>query len=283
MLAIVLAVLWIGTAGWVTWSGLEFYLLPLDQRAFSPLVDQWGPTGLWGHGLGIIGTAMMTLGVVGYMLRKRIAVLESAGPLRYWLQVHIFLCTLGPYFVLLHTTFKFGGIISVAFWSMAVVVASGVFGRYVYARIPKTIQGRFLDLEAVRERSRELIDALQDRTGIAADEIRSLLERDPVPARAPGLVGALTLAVRSDVQDRRDRREVRRFLRDRAVPTDLHAGVLDLAIRQHRLRRQALLLHPFQRLFRYWHVVHLPLAVTMFLILGVHVAVAVAFGYTWIF
>jgi hypothetical protein len=226
---------------------------------------------------------MITVGVVGYMLRKRIAVLEAAGSLRHWLQVHIFLCTLGPYLVLLHTTFKFGGIISVAFWSMAVVVASGVFGRYVYARIPKTIQGRFLDLEAVRERSRDLVDALQERTGIAAEEIRSLLERDPLPARTPGLVGALALAVRSDVQGRRNRREVRRFLRDRAVPDDLHAGLLDLASRQHRLTRQALLLHPFQRLFRYWHVVHLPLAVTTFVLLLVHIGVAIAFGYTWIF
>lgn len=283
MLAIVLAVLWVGIAGWVTWSGLDFYLLPLDQRAYSPLVDQWGPTGLWGQGLGIVGTAMMTAGVVGYMLRKRIGFLQSAGSLRHWLQVHIFLCTLGPYFVMLHTTFKFGGIISVAFWSMAVVVASGVFGRYVYARIPKTIQGRFLDLEAVIERSRALIDTLHERTGIAADEIRALLEGDPVPARAPGLVGSLALAMRSDVEGRRTRREVRRFLRARSVPADLHAGFLDLAAQQHRLRRQALLLHPFQRLFRYWHVVHLPLAVTMFVILGVHVAVAVAFGYTWIF
>ena len=49
-----------------------------------------------------------------------------------------------------------------------------------------------------------------------------------------------------------------------------------------RLRRQTLLLRPFQRLFRYWHVIHLPLALTMAVIVVVHVGVAVAFGYTWI-
>jgi hypothetical protein len=282
-LALVLTVLWVGIATVVTWSGLEFYLLPLDQRAYSPLAELWSPTGLWGHGLGIVGSLMMTVGVIGYMIRKRVSALQAAGSLRDWLQVHIFLCTLGPYLVLLHTTFKFGGIISVAFWSMVVVVASGVFGRYVYARIPKTIHGRFLDLEAVADRSAALVKALQERTGVAAAELRTLLERDPVPERAPGLVGALALAVRSDLQGRRQRRDVRRFLEARAVPRDLHEGLLDLADRQHRLRRQALLLHPFQRLFRYWHVIHLPLAITMFLILGLHVAVAVAFGYTWIF
>jgi hypothetical protein len=283
VLTLVLAVIWIAAAGAVTLPGLEFYLTPLGDRAYSSLADQWGPTGLFGQGLGIVGTGMMTLGVVGYMLRKRLPWLQSWGALRHWLQVHIFLCTLGPYFVLLHTTFKFGGVISVAFWSMAVVVVSGVFGRYVYARIPKTIHGRFLDLEAVGERSRQLLDALQERTGTAADDLRALLERDPLPARAPGMMGALALAVRSDFQGRRQKREVRQFLRTRSIPADLHNPVLAIATQRHRLERQALLLHPFQRLFRYWHVIHLPLAVTMFLILGVHVAVAVAFGYTWIF
>jgi hypothetical protein len=41
------------------------------------------------------------------------------------------------------------------------------------------------------------------------------------------------------------------------------------------------LLKPFQRLFHYWHVLHLPLAIVMFLILAVHVAVALVFGYGW--
>ena len=283
MLTLVLAAIWIAAAGAITAPGLEFYLTPLGERAYSPLADQWGPTGFFGQGLGIVGTGMMTLGVVGYMLRKRITWLQSFGALRHWLQVHIFLCTLGPYFVMLHTTFKFGGVISIAFWSMAVVVVSGIFGRYVYARIPKTIHGRFLDLEAVGDRSLQLLDALQERTGSAADELRALLERDPLPARAPGMMGALALAVRTDFQGRRQKRDVRRFLRTRSVPADLHDPVLAIATQRHRLQRQALLLQPFQRLFRYWHVIHLPLAVTMFLILGVHVAVAVAFGYTWIF
>lgn len=283
MSTLLLTVTWIATAAAVTVAGMDFYTTPLAERAYSPLAEQWGPTGLYGHGLGIVGTAMMTLGVVGYMLRKRLAWLEGFGALRHWLQVHIFLCTLGPYFVLLHTTFKFGGIISVAFWSMATVVVSGVFGRYVYARIPKTIHGRFLDLEAVAERSRQLLEALQERTGSVAGELGDLLQRDPLPARAPGLIGALALAVRSDFQGRRQKREVRKFLRTRAIPPELHAPVLTIATQQHRLQRQALILHPFQRLFRYWHVIHLPLAVTMFLILAVHVAVAVAFGYTWIF
>jgi hypothetical protein len=39
----------------------------------------------------------------------------------------------------------------------------------------------------------------------------------------------------------------------------------------------------FQRLFRYWHLFHLPLALLMLAILAVHVVIAVLFGYGWPF
>jgi hypothetical protein len=39
------------------------------------------------------------------------------------------------------------------------------------------------------------------------------------------------------------------------------------------------LLLPFQRLFRYWHLLHLPLAIVMLLVVVVHLVVAALFGY----
>jgi membrane-associated PAP2 superfamily phosphatase len=50
-----------------------------------------------------------------------------------------------------------------------------------------------------------------------------------------------------------------------------------------RLEQQIALLAPFQRLFHYWHVLHLPVALLMFLALAVHVTLAVLFGYAWPF
>jgi hypothetical protein len=34
---------------------------------------------------------------------------------------------------------------------------------------------------------------------------------------------------------------------------------------------------------RYWHVAHLPFALIMLVIMLIHVAVALIFGYNWIF
>jgi len=283
LLTFLLTIIWLGTAGTALVFGLDYYLLPSDARAFSELTALYAPTGLVGQGLGIVGSAMITVGVVGYTLRKRVAALARLGALSTWLKLHIFLCTLGPFLVLLHTTFKFGGIVSIAFWSMAIVVASGVLGRYVYVRIPKTLNGRFLGLEAVRERVAQLSGAIARQSGLTEAEVDAVLAaRDASPPRS-GLLPAVAFALVEDVRGRRHVHSVYAYLRSRGVSRDVRRTVMALAREQRSLRQQALFLIPFQRLFRYWHVIHLPLATVMFLILGVHVAVAILFGYTWIF
>lgn len=283
MLALLLIVTWLGVAGSTLLWGLDYYLLPLDERAFSPLAPVFSPTGLVGQGLGVVGTALIIVGVVGYAARKRFSFLRRAGALKHWLQVHIFLCTLGPFFVLLHTTFKFGGLVSVAFWSMMVVVASGIFGRYVYARIPKTLNGRFLEMEIIRERAQDLTADIVARAGLEPADVQSLTMPPMAVAAGRSSAGALAVALREDVAGRLRQRRLRRLLRARQVPRHLRSDLLGLVRERDRLHQQTLLLRPFQRLFRYWHVVHLPLAAVMFLILGVHVTVAVLFGYTWVF
>lgn len=290
MLSFILVILWIGVAGFATLQGMDYYVLSLEERAFSPLATLFSPTGLIGHGYGVVGTAMLAVGVAGYSIRKRVKVLSRLGTLRSWLQVHIFLCTLGPFLVLLHTTFKFGGLVSVAFWSMTLVVASGIFGRYVYVRIPKTLNGGFLGIREARERAVELARLIRVRSNLPERRLLALVG-DPGPggvavdghAGPDGLLAALATAIREDLRGRSRSRAVRRMLRSEGVPPHLRRNLVRLVRERDRLRRQTLLLRPFQRLFRYWHVIHLPLAIVMFVILAVHVTVAILFGYTWVF
>ena len=92
----------------------------------------------------------MITGMLSYMARKRYRFLSRMG-LKHWLEFHIFLCTLGPYLVLFHTAFKFGGLVAISFWSMVAVFLSGVIGRFIYLQIPRSIEGRELSLNEVRE------------------------------------------------------------------------------------------------------------------------------------
>jgi hypothetical protein len=73
------------------------------------------------------------------------------GKLENWLEFHIFLCALGPIMVLFHTAYKFGGIVAVSFWSMVAVFLSGIIGRFIYLQIPRSIEGRELSLNDVKD------------------------------------------------------------------------------------------------------------------------------------
>jgi len=282
MLRIVLAIVWVAIAGFTLAMGREYYLTPVADRAFDPVHEVLAPHAFVGHGYGVIGSSMMLIGVIGYSLRKRVKKLRRVGKLKDWLDVHIFLCTLGPFLVLLHTSFKFGGIISIAFWSMTVVVLSGVFGRYVYAHIPKTVHGQFLTLQAVSERRAELAKQIHERLGPGVLE-RALPVAPDVNGRSPGLLASIGLAFRNDLTHRSEKRRISAALRAAGVPAAKRRMVSRTLREESRLRQQVLLLKPFQQLFHYWHVLHLPLAIVMFMILILHVAVAVAFGYGWVF
>lgn len=135
-------------------TGLSYYGTSLEERFYHPEHQFYKPSGVFGHGLGIIGTLLIIIGVFSYIARKRYKFLANFGRLKYWLEFHIFLCSLGPILILFHTAFKFGGIVAISFWSMVAVVLSGVIGRFIYIQIPRSIEGRELSLDEVKEMKR---------------------------------------------------------------------------------------------------------------------------------
>lgn len=135
----------------VGYYGYAFYSTPIEERFYHPQYDWFKPSGIFGHGLGIVGTFLILIGVVIYIARKNYGFLEQYVRIKYMLEFHIFLCTLGPIMVLFHTSFKFGGIVSIAFWSMVAVVLSGVVGRYIYLQIPRSIDGKEISLQEIQE------------------------------------------------------------------------------------------------------------------------------------
>lgn len=271
---------WVACAATALIAGWDYYQLPLAQRAYDPDHPIFAPTGLVGQGYGVIGTLMIVAGVVLYAARKRYAVLERFGSLGAWLQFHIFLCTLGPFLVLLHTTFKFGGLVSISFWCMMAVVTSGVFGRYVYAWLPRSEAGDSRTAESVRLERERILTTLTSVTELTPADVDLLVDRDLSPRQ--GLIRAVAASVSFRFSERRAHRRAERLLRDRGVPPAVRGRLVGLVDLERKLTKQLSLMNPFQRLFRYWHAFHLPLAAVMFLVLAVHVAVAIALGYTWI-
>ena len=136
--------------------GRTYYPLPIEERFFHPMYDLLKPSGYLGHGFGITGTLLIVIGLFSYMARKHLRVFWGWGLLKHWLELHIFLCTLGTALVVFHTTFKFGGLISIGFLSLMIVWLSGFVGRVLYIQIPRSIEGRILTMQEVEEKIENL-------------------------------------------------------------------------------------------------------------------------------
>ena len=221
------------------------------------------------------GLAMMTV-MHAYSARKRLKLLRRAGPLRSWLDGHILLGILGPLFVVLHSSFKIGGLVAISFWSMVAVALSGVFGRYLYLQIPRTRAGEELSLADVEKADQELGRRLREEFGADDAFLRELDAASKPPAG--GLASVLGALLLEDLGLRRRRR--RQLVRSlRGVPPPLVRELSGIVGQKALLRRRILLWDALHRLFHHWHVVHKPFAIVMYLFVVVHVAVATLTGY----
>jgi hypothetical protein len=274
LLVAVAIVLWIGGGG--------YYALELTRRPFHPLFASLRPGGAVGHLYGIIGTALILAGVFLYVIRKRIRLFARIGKVKHFLQIHIALCLAGPILIVYHTTFKLGGLVSVGFWSMILVVMSGIVGRYLWMQIPRGIEGDALTLVELDVENASLLTLLKAEHEFNQTELgdldRLLDAVQPAKASTFGTLGEL---IRHDMRLVLYRRELAAWLASRGVAADHVSTVRRIAVRRSLLHRKIQFLEQLQRLFRYWHVIHMPFTYILLGITIVHVAVAFFFGYGW--
>ncbi len=262
-------------------NGLQYYNTALEERFYHPEHDMLKPSGVFGHGLGIFGTLLILIGVFGYIARKRYAFLSRFGRLKYWLEFHIFLCTLGPIMILFHTAFKFGGLVSISFWSMVAVVASGVIGRFIYIQIPRTIEGRELSLEEIRGLQLDLAATLREKYRVSdgqVDQILATIQSPPISSGNP-----LVRYWKTHWEDRRRLSRAKTIMTEAGLARPARKAVTRIIrsemVMNHRIER----LQTMVKLFKYWHVAHLPFALIMLIFMVVHVIVTILFGYRWTF
>lgn len=125
--------LWLALMAMLLITGL-YGLVVVATRQIPPASE------LFGHGIGIVGFLLMLMTETLYSLRKRSRSVKW-GRMSTWLQTHIFMGLVGPYMVLLHTSWKFNGLAGVTTLFTIIIVVSGFIGRYIFTRIPRTLDG----------------------------------------------------------------------------------------------------------------------------------------------
>lgn len=266
----------------IAYKGYAYYKISIEERFFHPDHVSLKPSGIWGHGMGIIGSLLMIIGVSVYMLRKRYRIFSRLGFLKHWLEFHIFLCTLGPILVLFHTSFKFGGIVAISFWSMVAVFLSGIIGRFIYIQIPRSIEGRELSLNEVRDLKGNIGDALTNSIQLDEESHRVIVDAIKVKAEF-AQSNFFVRSFRKYIDNIKTVNTIKAVLKKNNLPKAQRMEVINLVKNEMSLNSRIERLVLMQNLFKYWHVAHLPFALVMLIIMVIHVAVTLVFGYRWIF
>src|SRR5665647_2749342 len=129
-------------------------------KASQNQLDYKPSTG-FGYYMGLVGGVMMLLMLL-YPVRKHMALARNWGPVRYWFMVHMIFGIGGPALILFHSTFHVKSLnAGVALFSMLLVAASGIIGRFIYKRIHHGLYGRKSNLEELQQ----AVDSNQNKMG----------------------------------------------------------------------------------------------------------------------
>jgi hypothetical protein len=261
-LAVLLA-LWLG---WVS----------RDDNGLTPVSG----AGYW---LGVAGSVLM-LALLLYPLRKRVRSLRAIGSVTFWFNAHMILGVLGPVLIMWHANFRLGSInCSVALIIMLVVAISGVFGRYLHSKVNATLHGRKTQAQEVVADAEELRGFLGSEAKVADRMVTQLnAYAQLVTASRSALIGIILLPFIKwrgaiiRMQLIADARRViaiegRRRGRSQRVQRQQLTGVTEFVTQHIGAARKAASFAVYERLFRLWHIFHLPLFILLVIVAIVHV------------
>jgi hypothetical protein len=231
---------------------------------------------LFGHSLGIVGFLLMLMTETLYSLRKRSRAARW-GRMSSWLRIHIFTGLVGPYLVVLHSSWKFNGLAGIVTALMLAVVLSGIVGRYIYTAVPRTADGMIIGTAELEQQiSAAEADLQRWLAKRPEEEQRRMQQLATLPDTSAGgpllVLGRTFLDWEYRLAWRRQRRGMNALERSQARE-------LERLLRQRQsLRRQVASLALARRMLATWHSIHIPIGVALFTAAFVHIVAAVYYA-----
>ncbi|MCA9000473.1 MAG: NAD(P)-binding domain-containing protein [Planctomycetes bacterium] len=263
---------------WAFWFR-DYYSLPLEQRPLSEWHGRLRPSGWLGLTLGIIGVLLVVINLLYLARRARVRGFAFAS-LSAWMGVHVVTGICALLVALLHAGMHLGNTTGGhATWALAVVVATGAVGRYLYAHLPRAANGRELELEEVRSELEDLRSRWEELApALGADivrEVEGLVAAGhwsgPLPKRFGGWLLARWRLDRSLERLRRD-------ATSHGLAPDQITELVWLVERAHRAALGAAHFEDLRAVLAGWRGLHRWIALLMVLLLGAHVIEALRFG-----
>lgn len=266
-----------GTAGglflaYLGWMGRSYYMLPAAERPLHQAHALLRSSGGRGLPYGIIGLGLIVLNL-GYLARRALPRGERFGSLRSWMSMHVFTGLIGSMLILLHSAFlprsPMGTLSSLALW---IVVATGLIGRYIYAHVPRSMQGRELELEELKRLLEERRRALAER-GLGVQAVSGAADHT-----RRGVAAALAAMVKANREAAREYESLRAAVAASPELLGAEKDILPLAKRFVREKQWLARYEELRDLMGAWRFFHRWFAIIMLTVAICHVLVATGLG-----
>ncbi len=242
------------------WPLLLLMLVALTAGYGWTRIESWQLSARQNYWLGVVGASLMLL-LFLYPLRKHVRWLDRLGAMKFWFRSHMWLGLAGPFLILLHSRFQTGSLnAAVAFYSMVIVAGSGVVGRFIYTRIHHGLFGQSMQLREWHER----IDADIASLGESLPRLIADLKRWEQLALAADTPFTTLMAL--PLRLRRAERTLRKSSTSSRQPALLET--LSLCFSHLRAGARFRL---YERMFRWWHILHVPLVFTLVISAILHI------------
>lgn len=227
----------------------------------------------------------MMLLLLLYPMRKRFRSMDKWLTTKFWFRVHMVFGVLGPVLIMMHSSFHIGSLNGqVALYSMLLVAFSGLVGRYFYTRVHYGLYGQKATFSSLQMDSKELKKKLGLLFELQPRAKEMLKQYEQQVMEAPiGTIASAWHWVKMRFMSARIYPTVKRDLNEKLLAVAHLKGWDKAKLRRKQLKicrmllahrkivRHILELHFYERLFAIWHMLHIPLTITMVVTGFVHV------------
>ncbi len=240
--------------------------MALNQVGYRPY-DQLG---LW---LAYLGSTLMFSSMF-YSMRKWVPGIKKLGAQRSWFNYHVWSGAIGPMLVLLHSAGRLDNWVSIAVWAMVAAVLSGLVGRFITTVMPERASRaelRMADLE------RKLGEIRNRHGGVSVADrlyqgLRQRYSRVADPKMSGVVAGVLALVIYTrDVLVRPFRSTLLRAKLGGIKDPQARTLVANLATEMAEIECRRVLLPRIEPMFREWKLIHIPFAIILTIVGGIHI------------
>lgn len=216
-----------------------------------------------------------------YIPRKR--KLFEWGKVRTWYQVHVILGMTGTLLVVFHSYGKYYGVGAAAFFTLWLVLATGIVGHFLYRRLPEEVRVRMEAREALLQQLGELEQRIRQ---FVPDEARLRLEIDAAGlpaqrdeeseitlprlgiAKDPGKVFDLWREYwKTNIRVARLKKRVRAYAAEEHKAVSMKEAELSELLTLERDTRTLIVVN---EIYSLWRKVHVPISWLMWWFVGLH-------------